>query len=317
MMSRVFISYRRVDTSGHSGRVYDRLNQRFGASLIFFDVSSIQPGEDFVKAIEGAVSSCGVLLAIIGVQWLSIKDENGHRRLDNPKDFVRLEIATALSRKIRVIPVLVGGATIPQEDDLPDDLRLLSRRNAIQINDEAFHSDVDRLIAAIEKGTEQADKAVVPEGRSIPIPAIPRKISDKQKSEYLVQAFEIIKSYFQQGLGQLESSNQAIETMFREVTNLKFVCEVFVDGDSKTRCKIWLGADSFGRDMTIGYVEGRFDYNSDNSYNDMIRVEVDNSSIHLHFSLGNVMPIRGYTPPSKPNPEEAAEMLWRRFTSWM
>jgi hypothetical protein len=317
IMPRVFISYRRIDTSGHSGRVYDRLNQRFGANLTFFDVNSIQPGQDFVQVIENAVSSCEILLAVIGRQWLSITDEKGERRLDNPKDFVRLEIATALSRNIRVIPILVGGATMPQEADLPDDLKPLSRRNAIQINDETFHNDVDRLIAAIENSIDQRGRTEVSETRAIPMPAVPRKLSDKQKSDYLVQAFEVIKSYFQDGLAQLERNNQGIETSFREISNLKFICEIFLNGNSRTRCKIWVGAGMLSREMTIGYAEGHFDYNNDNSYNEMISVEVDNSSMYLHFSFGNVMPIPDFTPPSKPKAEDAAEMLWRRFISWI
>jgi len=150
-MSRIFISYRRDDSAGYAGRLYDRLSERFGQGQIFMDIDTIEPGLDFVEVIEKAVGSCGVLIALIGRQWLTITDATGHRRLDNPEDFVRLEIATALDRNIRVIPVLVRGATMPRSTDLPDALKKLARRNALEISDTRFHYDVDRLIETLEK----------------------------------------------------------------------------------------------------------------------------------------------------------------------
>ena len=112
-VGRIFISYRRVDTPHVAGRLFDRLEARFGAGNIFMDVDSIDPGLDFAEAIERAVGSCDVLLALIGRHWSDIVDEQGRRRLDDPEDFVALEIRTALRRKIRVIPVLVDGAPPP------------------------------------------------------------------------------------------------------------------------------------------------------------------------------------------------------------
>jgi formylglycine-generating enzyme required for sulfatase activity len=150
-MSRIFISYRRDDSAGYAGRLYDRLSERFGQGQIFMDIDTIEPGLDFVEVIEKAVGSCDVLIALIGRQWLTITDATGRRRLDNPEDFVRLEIATALDRNIRVIPVLVRGATVPRSTDLPDALKKLARRNALEISDTRFHYDVDRLIETLEK----------------------------------------------------------------------------------------------------------------------------------------------------------------------
>jgi formylglycine-generating enzyme required for sulfatase activity len=149
-MSRIFISYRRDDSAGYAGRLYDRLSERFGGDQIFMDIDTIEPGLDFVEVIEKAVGSCDALIALIGRQWLTITDAAG-RRLDKPEDPVRLEIATALDRNIRVIPVLVRGATMPRSTDLPDALKKLARRNALEISDTRFHYDVDRLIETLEK----------------------------------------------------------------------------------------------------------------------------------------------------------------------
>ena len=102
---RIFINYRRADSEGYAGRIYDRLAPHFGADAIFMDVEVIDAGVDFVRVLEEAVQSCDVLVALIGRSWLNIKDEQGGRRLDNPADFVRVELAAALSRDIRVIPV--------------------------------------------------------------------------------------------------------------------------------------------------------------------------------------------------------------------
>ncbi|HEX8071631.1 MAG TPA: toll/interleukin-1 receptor domain-containing protein [Pyrinomonadaceae bacterium] len=115
----IFISYRRDDTAGHAGRLYDGLSARFGDDLIFMDIDQLEPGEDFVQVIEEAVGSCEILIALIGRSWLTNYDAAG-RRLDNPNDFVRLEIATALARNIRVIPILVQGAQMPRPEDLPE-----------------------------------------------------------------------------------------------------------------------------------------------------------------------------------------------------
>jgi formylglycine-generating enzyme required for sulfatase activity len=114
------------------------------------DIDAIDPGLDFVEVIEQAVGSCDALIALIGRQWLTISDDSG-RRLDNPEDFVRLEIAAALARNIRVIPALVDAARMPRSPDLPDVLKPLARRHAIEIGDRRFHYDVDQLIEVLEK----------------------------------------------------------------------------------------------------------------------------------------------------------------------
>ena len=150
-MPRIFISYRRTDTAAYAGRLHDRLCERFGASHVFLDVDALQPGEDFVRSLDERLSGCDVLLVLIGDEWLGTIDENGRRRLDDERDFVRQEIAAALARPIRVIPVLVGGGAMPAEDDLPAPLRALARRQAFEIRDAQFHEDASRLMAALAK----------------------------------------------------------------------------------------------------------------------------------------------------------------------
>lgn len=145
---KIFISYRRSESAAHAGRLSDQLSAHFGSQITFFDIESIAPGRDFVEAIEAAVSSCEIMLVLIGQQWLTCTNERG-RRLDDPKDFVRLEIAIALKRGIRVIPVLVQGATMPREEDLPADVATLARRQAWEVSDLRWNHDVGKLIEKI------------------------------------------------------------------------------------------------------------------------------------------------------------------------
>ena len=146
---RIFICYRRDDAEGYAGRIYDRLHARF-PGRVFMDVTGINPGADFSRVIQDTVGSCHVLLAIIGKQWLTIADSTTKPRIQRDDDYVRHEIATALYRNIAVIPVLVRDATMPGSDALPPDLAGLSTRNALEISDDDFEHDAQRLISAIE-----------------------------------------------------------------------------------------------------------------------------------------------------------------------
>jgi TIR domain len=133
-----------------AGRLYDRLAVRLGEDQVFMDVDTIALGVDFAEVISQAVSTCEVLLAVIGPRWLTATDQEGRRRLDDPEDIVRLEVAAALERDIRVIPILVEGAVMPRRQELPEALVGLARRNALILRHESFRSDADRLLAAIE-----------------------------------------------------------------------------------------------------------------------------------------------------------------------
>jgi hypothetical protein len=148
--SGIFISYRRDDSAGHAGRLFDGLSDHFDEDQIFMDVDHIEPGQDFVEVLEKAVDSCEILLTVIGKHWL-LGAGRTTRRLDNPDDFVRLEVAAALRRNIRVIPVLVQGAVMPRAEELPEDLAPLSRRQAIELRDQHWKTDIKRLINYLEK----------------------------------------------------------------------------------------------------------------------------------------------------------------------
>jgi hypothetical protein len=147
-MIRIFISYRRSDSKSFAHRLHDRLRRVFGRA-VFMDVSDIEPGADFPRIIEERLKSCRVLVAVIGKTWVTCGDDQGRRRLDNPDDYVRLEVAKALARDILVIPLLVNGAAMPQAGGLPDELKAMATRNAVQIDDERFAADLEKLIAAI------------------------------------------------------------------------------------------------------------------------------------------------------------------------
>ncbi len=149
-MPKIFISYRRNDSATSAGRIYDRLEGHFGEGQVFMDVDTIQPGLDFVDVVQRAVGSCDALIAVIGVEWLGASEGSGRRRLENPEDLVSLEIATALTRNIRVIPVLVQGAQMPPATDLPESLKALARRNSVEVSDNRFRAEVERLIEALE-----------------------------------------------------------------------------------------------------------------------------------------------------------------------
>ena len=147
----IFICYRREDSIAYAGRLYDRLSSHFGKNRVFMDIDTIQPGEDFIEILEQRVGACDALIAVIGKQWADSRDEDGRRRLDDPEDYVRREIAAALERKVRVIPALVGGARMPRSSDMPPPIGPLARRNAIEISDSAFHVNVEKLIATLEE----------------------------------------------------------------------------------------------------------------------------------------------------------------------
>lgn len=149
-MSGVFISYRRTDSDVAAGRLADDLSDILGPGRVFRDIDSLQAGEDFPRALDRALDSCSALIALIGSRWSNTVDGKGQRRLDDPTDWVRLEIARALERDIRVIPVLVS-ATMPQKSELPDDLAPLLRRHALELTDRHWRQDVEGLAQALER----------------------------------------------------------------------------------------------------------------------------------------------------------------------
>jgi len=162
-MGSIFLSYRREDSEGQAGRLYDDLVAVFGSDSVFMDVAAIQPGRDFRKSIDQSLNSCGVFLSLIGKSWLTAKDTSGQRRLDDPADFVRIETGAALKRDIPVIPVLVQGASAPKPDQLPDDLKELAFRNAVELTHPRWDSDIQVLITALRPHISQSGPKPEPE----------------------------------------------------------------------------------------------------------------------------------------------------------
>jgi formylglycine-generating enzyme required for sulfatase activity/uncharacterized caspase-like protein len=150
--SRIFISYRRDDASAEAGRIYDHLEKRFKRKSIFKDVDAIDMGDNFRDRIQQAVEQCEILLAVMGKNWLQVKDAAGNRRLDNPADWVRFEIETALARNIRVIPILLDGVEMPEARSLPSSLRPLVYLNAARVrNDPDFRRDMNSVMKRIRQ----------------------------------------------------------------------------------------------------------------------------------------------------------------------
>ncbi|MEQ1729376.1 MAG: toll/interleukin-1 receptor domain-containing protein, partial [Vicinamibacterales bacterium] len=159
---RVFVSYRRGDSAGQTGRLVHDLQTRFGAHTFFRDIDDLEPGVDFPEALTRALSECEAMLVMIGPTWASISDTRG-RRLDQPDDFVRLEVAAGLSRDgLVVIPVLVGGSVLPGPGELPEALQSLHRRNAVEISDTRWEYDTHRLGDALIKQLHLKEKAPAP-----------------------------------------------------------------------------------------------------------------------------------------------------------
>ena len=178
---RIFISYRRRETAIPAGWLYDRLSDLY-AVQVFENVGSIELGDDFVDAIRGAVGSCDVLLALIGDRWVTIADEDGRRRLDDPDDHVRLEIEAALTRHVRVIPILVNGATMPRAEELPPSLARLVRNQALELSPDQFDFDLGRLLKVLDRTLTEV-RTARDTAAAAPVPA--RKAPDPSKTEPL------------------------------------------------------------------------------------------------------------------------------------
>lgn len=159
MTGKIFINYRRGDDPGSVGRLFDRLRGSFAADQLFMDVDSIAPGLDFVRVLEDQVDKCDLFLAVIGPRWLDARNEAGEPRLNDPNDFVRIEIETGLRLGKRIIPVLVNEAAMPRAEHLPEPLQPLVRRNAVRLTHERFDSDAHGLVTALQGVLDEAEQA--------------------------------------------------------------------------------------------------------------------------------------------------------------
>ena len=220
--ANIFVNYRREDSAGYAGRLFDRLSSGF-PGRIFMDIDNIEPGVDFGEVITQAVGSCEILIVVIGKEWLSCKDADGRRRLDNPDDFVRMELAAALERNIRVVPVLVNDAPMPRAKDLPGELAKLARRNAIELSDARWAYDVDRLmhtIVEVLKGSEPCapvaaiaeQKEPAPAGRPARSKAWIALVAALVLSGVMWAGWKTVK----QRSTQLESANSRVQTQKSE-----------------------------------------------------------------------------------------------------
>ena len=186
MSGNIFVSYRREDSKHAAGRLVDRLERTFAHEQLFMDVDDIGLGLDFSQVIADRVAGCELMLVMIGPNWLTAKGPDGTPRLDDPKDFVRLEIEAALARDIRVIPLLVDGAQPPGEADLPPSLAPLAFRQATRLDHESFVADADRLtdaLADIVQSNKQAPPSPKDMGGSVPEdtpPIAPERDADNQ-----------------------------------------------------------------------------------------------------------------------------------------
>jgi ElaB/YqjD/DUF883 family membrane-anchored ribosome-binding protein len=157
MGGNIFINYRRDDDAGFTQALYSRLEQAFSAERLFMDIDNIAPGLDFVQVLNAEVARCDVVIAVIGKNWLSVADETGARRLDNPEDFVRIEIESALAQRKRVIPVLVNDARMPRSTELPETMRAFARCNAVRLTHERFRADAAGLIKSLEQVLKETE----------------------------------------------------------------------------------------------------------------------------------------------------------------
>lgn len=160
-MPKVFISYRRDDSQHQADRIFDALRRVVPKKNLFIDIDGIPAGVDFVDHLNKQVEQCDVLLALIGPDWIDTTSADGQRRLEDPRDFVRVEIAAALKRRIKVAPVLLDGATMPLERDLPPDIAELARRNAIEVRRNSFDADAERMIQKLGLRETRRKAAVI------------------------------------------------------------------------------------------------------------------------------------------------------------
>lgn len=165
-MSSIFISYRRAGTSGYGGRLQEDLRDHFGKDRVFRDIDSIRPGTDFTEVIEQAVAGAGVVLVLIGSNWLHATNESGARRLEDPDDFVRLEIESAIKREVVIVPVLVEGARMPSPSELPPTIGQLGRTQAIELTDERWDYDIGRLVEVLGDLVAEAPLVEGSDGRT-------------------------------------------------------------------------------------------------------------------------------------------------------
>jgi len=213
-MSKIFLSYRRQDSIGVAGRIYDRLRAHFGSGAVFMDIDSIPFGEDFREHIDAAVGHCNLVLAVIGPKWAGETD--AHRRLDDPRDFVRNELESALHRNLPVIPILIDRAPMPGEADLPASLARLAFRNAIDVDQgRDFHHHVRRLIKGIEFHFQKSSAATAKPPRETTIRSAEPQSSPSSPVKGLTNSLGMTLVRIEPGSFLMGSSKDQIDHLMR------------------------------------------------------------------------------------------------------
>ena len=185
---KIFINYRRGDDAGFAQALFAHLTQAFSPEQLFMDIDNIEPGLDFVRVLNEQVAKCDVMISVIGKGWIDARDEAGTRRLDNPDDFVRVEIEFALNQDKRVIPVLVGQAQMPRPEQLPETMKPLARRNAVRLTHERFRSDTQALIAALQRALKNVEDARKTEADAARLAAQTKEHRDEEARQRAVEA---------------------------------------------------------------------------------------------------------------------------------
>ncbi|MSM40853.1 MAG: PASTA domain-containing protein [Geobacter sp.] len=211
-MDTILISYRREESAGHAGRIYDRLCEKFGRNRVFIDVSAVEPGLDIAEAVDRTVGSCAVLLVVIDRKWLGCVDAAGKRCLDDPQDIVRLEVGTALRRKIRVVPVLVQNAAMPAESNLPEDLKQLARRNPIEIGESHWEAELTQLTGTLGRILNGATAAAPQPETTEPKPALPKQ---KFRLNWVISSITAVVVALTGLLSSIESFRDAFVRVFK------------------------------------------------------------------------------------------------------
>ena len=180
----IFLSYRREDAMPYARLLQYLLSERIPDARVFMDLDSIEAGLDFAEVIREAVESCTVLVALIGQQWATLADEEGRRRLDDPDDFVRFEVQTALERDVRVVPVLVDGAKPLRREQLPAELHKLARLNAFELSSGRYEYDANRLVDLIQRALAAPPDAAAAKNGPEPVRAAraARLIADAERT---------------------------------------------------------------------------------------------------------------------------------------
>ncbi len=276
-MAKIFISYRRDDSPGYAGRLFDGLQQQFGHGNVFIDVDTLQPGDDFTIAIQQTLSDCDAVMAVIGPRWLAAKDDQGRMRLEDENDFVRLEIATALERQVRTIPVLVERATMPRQQDLPAPLKPLARLQAIELSDTRWDYDVSKVVDALKRALQRN----MPEqsAGSEPAPVAIRAGARRWRSVYGVGAGALVLAlgltlFFGRNGGDNGSENSVLEPATPAASPAAPAPEP-VNPDTCQQGYVW--REAFPGDTTCVTVQSRAQAAEDNANAESRRNPADRS----------------------------------------